>query len=187
MRYLPARVPEEAVKRLFARKGFFARPFQRRPPLHRQNPKLPRVECIWFPYYIAAFELTMTKKAPGETTISVEAWSGAFAFFEMEDSLETGSPPGNWFPPKLSEADALGAARKELFKAVLQQRSRGEKPVPGDVLRSECILYPLWVYYFQRRNGEIDIQVREAVNGEPIGIRTRNGLLAAFLEAGGQC
>jgi hypothetical protein len=43
-------------------------------------------------------------------------------------------------------------------------------------------LYPLWLYYFERRKGKISMLVRDAVVGAAIGNRTRNGILQAFVE-----
>lgn len=181
MRHLPPRVPASTVRKAFERQNFFSRWTRRPPPLHRRNPNLPRLECIWFPYYVAAIELTMPIRSPDETVVAVEGWSGAFAFFEQETHLVDGAPPGAWFPPKLDMAEALRIARGELLHALLRQARRNEAPLPGAVLRAEWIGFPLWVWYEQRRSGSIGIRIREGIQGQPIGLRTRNAVLEAFL------
>lgn len=181
MRHLPPRVTESTVRQAFERRNFFSRWLRDPPPLHRRNPNLPRLECIWFPYYVAAIELTMPKRSPGETVVAIEGWSGAFAFFEQEVHLVDGAPPGAWFPPKLDLTEALRIARVELLHALLRQAQRNEPPLPGAVLRADWIGFPLWIWYEQRRSGSIDIRIREGIEGQPIGLRTRNGVLEAFL------
>jgi hypothetical protein len=183
MRHLPAQVSEVTVRHAFERRNWIARLIHRPPPLHRKHPRLPRLECIWFPYFIAAIRLTMSTRIPGETVVSVEGWSGAFAFFELEHALVDGESPRPCFPPKLDLSEVLRIARSELLHAVLRQAGRGEQPLPGEVLRGEWVLFPLWIWYEQRHSGRITIQVREGIHGQPIGVRTRNGILDAFLQA----
>jgi hypothetical protein len=183
MRHLPTQVSELTVRQAFERRNWISRFLHRPPPLHRKHPRLPRLECIWFPYFIAAIQLSMSTHAPGETVVSVEGWSGAFAFFELEHALVEGQPPGPHFEPNLALPEVLEIARSELLHAVLRQANRGEKPLPGEVLRGEWVYFPLWIWYEQRHSGRIEIRVREGINGQPIGVRTRNGVLDAFLKA----
>lgn len=146
------------------------------------NTNLPRLEQIWFPYYLLEYALQYPDKT-GTMTITVEAWSGAFALFDDTDGgVMHGQPDDehDLFPPSLTLEEAEKFGRDGLVRAILHQRRRRVRPTPGDVLRAELLYYPLWVWYFERRPGFIDIKVRDAHNGKSVGGRTRRGIMDAF-------
>ncbi len=178
--YLPIRAGIKDVGPLFNKRGFLASLL---PSSNKSNnAALPRIEQIWFPYYLLNFQVTSTK-GPGTMLCSVEAWSGSFAIFQMDDLLIDGLPDdGPIFPASLSQAEAEASGRKELLHTIMRQRSRGAKPIPEAIIDTRLILFPVYVYYFERKIGFVDIKLREAVTGAGLGQRTKSALLQAFLE-----
>tara|TARA_R110002096_G_scaffold118243_1_gene256041 strand:- start:74 stop:679 length:606 start_codon:yes stop_codon:yes gene_type:complete len=186
MRHLETLVPEHAVP-LICGKGcamawrrlFVPAP---RDKADGAGKALPYTEKIWFPYHIYTFEMN-SRKGPGQLEASVESWSGAFAIFQLSEHLLEGEPEsGERFEPRLSIEECEPLARDNLIHTIMRQRSRlGGKPVPGDIVGRETILYPLWIYYFARKRDIIDIKVVDGVTGRPNGHRTRAGVLDAFL------
>ena len=192
MRHLETLVPEHAVP-LICRKGCamaWRRLFIR--ASHNEagasGKPLPYTEKIWFPYHIYTFEMN-SRKGPGQLEASVESWSGAFAIFQLSEYLIDGEPEeGESFAPRLSLEECEPLARDNLIHTIMRQRSRlGGKPVPGDIVARETILYPLWIYYFARKRGILDLKIVDGLTGRPNGHRTRTGVLDAFLakERGG--
>ena len=145
-------------------------------------PNLPSAELIWFPYFLVEIE-AINKNVPKSVMTSVEGWTGAFALFDMDADLVTGVIEGPRFPPKLDEDASAKIARTQLQIAILRQRG-AEKPVVNAVLSVERLLYPLWVYYHERRRGLIDIKIIDAVTGAKGGAQTRKGVLEAFKARG---
>ena len=113
-------------------------------------------------------------------TVSVEAYSGAFAIFEMHPYLLDSPPPGDHFPPRIPESEAVETGRRELQHTILRLRSMGGKPVVGEAQRVELLQYPFWVYYYERRRGLLDIKLLDAVTGGKGGAKTKVGVLEAF-------
>ena len=144
--------------------------------------KLPYTQKIWFPYHIYTFEMT-SRKDPGIMQVSVESWSGAFAIFQLAEHLRDSLPDdGEIFAPKLSIEDCEPHARDNLIHTIMRQRSRfGGKPVPGDIIERETILYPLWVFYYARKSNVIDVKLVDGMSGRQSGHRTRSGVLEAFV------
>ncbi len=142
----------------------------------------PYVERIWFPYYLYTIGVN-SRKGPGTIVVTVEAWSGAFAIFQLDEFLTTGAPPsGEEFSPKLTIDACEVTARENLLHTIMRQRSRsGGKPIPDQIVAREAILYPLWIYYYRRKKGVIDIKIVDGVSGQLVGHRTRSGVLEAFV------
>tara|TARA_R110001592_G_scaffold133907_2_gene349376 strand:+ start:41 stop:631 length:591 start_codon:yes stop_codon:yes gene_type:complete len=186
MRRLEMMVPEHAV-RMIGGKGCamaWRRLFTdgKKTAALTGSRELPYTEQIWFPYHIYTLEMT-SRRNPGLMQVSVEAWSGAFAIFQLGGEL-IDSPPekGEVFAPRLHLEDCESHARDNLLHTIMRQRSRlGGKPVAGAVVERETILYPLWVYYFARKKGVIDIKIVDGISGRPSGHRTRTGVLDAFV------
>lgn len=176
MHHLPPCVPEEHARAVASQSGWFRRWILQAP--FESNG---RIECVWFPYYFLTFALD-SPKGPGDTTVSVEGWSGAFSFITLETPLAPGAPPGEWFAPRLDETEAEDIGRRELLGSILRLRSRGPKPTPGALLACNLALCPIWVYYLPRMVNRIDLRVVDALTGELLGNRTRLGVISAFLE-----
>lgn len=141
---------------------------------------LPRVEALWFPFYLFTFHVT-SPKGDGAIPVCVDGWSGAFALFELAPLLADGMPEGPYFPPALDSAEAERIARNDLLNTIMRQRSaHGPKPVPGVTQHQELIAYPFWVYYYYRKAGLIDIKICDGVVGDLLGLRTRSGVLNAL-------
>jgi hypothetical protein len=143
----------------------------------------PYVERIWFPYFLYTVEVASRKKGPGTMLLTVEAWSAAFAIFQLEEFIADGPlEDGEAFSPKLAIKDCETTARENLLHTVMRQRSRGGgKPIPGAIIAREMVHYPLWIYYYQRKKVGIDIKIVDGVIGRQIGHRTRTGVLEAFV------
>lgn len=187
MRHVTCRVPETAVAPI-CEQGMFApwKRLARRRRAAASSPAArgtyPRVERIWFPYYLFSIEVT-SRKGPGEMLVTVEAWSGAFAIFQLEEFLVEGTPTdGDIFPHRLDVETCALSARQDLLHTIMRQRSRiGGKPLPGSVTSREAILYPLWVYYYHRRKNMLDIKVVDGASGRLVGHKSRAAVLDAFL------
>ena len=113
----------------------------------------------------------------------MDGCSGSFAIFEMHADIVEGGIEGETFPPKLDEQDAARIARKQLLATIMRQRSNREKPAPEQVLGVDLIHWPIWVYYYERRPGRLDIRVLDAVTGSKPGPRLKTAVLAAFTSA----
>ena len=97
------------------------------------SPTLPWLECVWLPHYRIDIEGHYAKRT-GRLGASLEAWSGAFAFFQLHDALREGPPPGLHFPPGMAEDVAVRVARREMLRNIMRRRGQREKPVLGKTL-----------------------------------------------------
>lgn len=146
------------------------------------NPRLPRIELVWLPYYL--FDIAYyTRKDNGIATISVEAHEGNFAIFQMHQDLHTSQVNGDVFPPLMTEKEAELHGRRELVRTILRRRGNRQKPMLGDTTGSDMFYYPYWVYYFERRGGRIDIVVVDAVDGQNAGVKHKAAVIKAFTAA----
>lgn len=187
MRHLRCSVPEAVVPRI-CEKGLLApwkRLRQRRYAVQSgADPEAyPRVERIWFPYYLFTIGVT-SRMGPGEMLVTVEAWSGAFAIFQLDEFFVDGMPDDGCeiFEPHLSVEACEASARKDLLHTIMRQRSRsGGKPIPGAITAREDLLYPFWIYYYYRKKNVLDIRVVDGATGQRVGHRTRAGVLDAFV------
>ncbi len=141
-----------------------------------------RVELIWVPHCLFTFEME-TARDFGETTVSVDACSGAFAIFQMEeDLLDAPAGDGEVLSSLLLPEEAEKRGRDKLLQAIMRRRgSQGPKPAPGRLLRSETVLFPFWVKYVHRGKDRLDIRLLNAATGEAGGNQTRVGVLHAFV------
>ncbi len=179
VRHLAALSDPKDVLPHFEKHGFLDR---FRSKATQTNDKLPRLERIWFPYYLLNFTLQYPGQI-GNSQVIVEAWSGSFNLFDDSDGGIHDGPPEDdcdTFPPRLTLDEAEEKGREELVRAILRQRRRRVRPAPGPLDRAELLYWPLWVWYYERRPGYIDIKVRDAHASKPIGGRTRRGVMDAF-------
>ena len=88
MRYIPARVSKDAALAFFQRRRFgnLYGLLRQRTAVTPGGQRLPYLERVWLPYYLIAIRLD-SRRGEGEVTVSVEAYSGAFAIFQMHDEL----------------------------------------------------------------------------------------------------
>lgn len=175
-----------AIDVITARRGVLRSLLRRnheRPEIHEPGSgKLPAIEPIWFPHYLVTVQ-THSARGNAEITVSVEAGSGAFAIFQLENEIQEGEPPGELHPPALSEPEATELGRKLLLRTILVQRSRGQKPRLGATKAVRLLQYPYWVYYYARRGALIDIKAVDGVLGTRTGAKTRTAILQAFCDA----
>lgn len=153
-------------------------------PKTRTNPR-EHIERVWLPLYLVTFHVS-SPKGPGFIRVFVEAYSGAFAIFQMNDAIVEGALAEEWFPPKMSEQEAVERGRAELLHTILRQRGAGGKPLIETCEAVEVLHYPFWVFYYERRPGLLDIKVLDAATGDKAGAKTKAAILEAFkLHAGG--
>ena len=142
-----------------------------------------QVDLVWVPHYLFTLEME-SARAFGETTVSVDACSAAFAIFQMEeDLLESPPPEAEILPSLVPQEHAWETGRKKLLQAIMRRRgSQGPKPAPGKLLRSEMVLFPFWVEYTTRSGNQLDIRLLNAATGDRGGNQTKVGVLHAFVE-----
>jgi hypothetical protein len=187
MKIIEPRVSEKDARRFFERPRLrnlwgLLKLLKRSRPIEissSRGRKLPYLELLYLPYYLIRFRVESFQE-PGAIEVSVEAHSGAFAIFQMQDDLSERSETREWFQPKLSEAEAVEIGRRELVASILRRRGNREKPSVGEVLGIDFFYYPFWVWYFERREGLIDIALMDAARGVKGGDRTRVGVLSCL-------
>jgi len=182
VKYIEARVSKETALRFFTRRRLrnaygLLRSRRRLLPSGRE---IPYIERVWMPFYIVTLRV-VSHRGPGEVTVSVEGYSGSFAIFQMHEDLVEGALTEEWFPPRMSEEEAVRVGREQLLQTILRRRGQQEKPVVEETLGIDVIYYPFWVYYFERRPGVLDIALQDALTAERGGNRNRAGLLDAFV------
>jgi hypothetical protein len=188
MKFIKPRTSESAAMRFFHRRrpgnlwGLLGRRSRRTNSSTNKERRLPFAELVWLPYYIIPVKVR-SRRGEGEITVSVEGYSGAFAVFEMHADVVEGDIEEETFRPKLDAQDAARIARKQLLATIMRQRSNREKPAPEQVLGVDLLHWPLWVYYYERRRGRLDIRVLDAVTGSKPGPRLKASILAAFISA----
>ena len=186
MIHVPARIDAPRAQTFFARRrwgnlfGLWGRQTSIQLLPTTQERQFPCIERIWIPHYRIDFSV-VSKKGPGKVSVSVEACSGCFAFFQMHDDLVDGEPGEACLPILISEEDAIHRGRSDLLKAIMRRRSQESKPIIQEALETGVFHYPFWVYYFKRRGKFIDIRLLDAYSGERGGNRTRQGVLNAFV------
>ena len=182
MKCIRPRVSEAAAIRLFQRRrfGWLRIPARRRPPT--SSSRLPFTELVWLPYYLIRIG-TQSGGSQGAITLSVEAYSGSFAVFQMHELLVEEELPGQKFPPKLRDQEAEAIGRRELLTTLLRTRGNRRRLEPGPTLGIEVAHYPYWVYYYERRKGLLDFRVLDAVTGERGAAKTKGAFLHAFCSA----
>lgn len=144
------------------------------------SPRLPYAELVWMPHYLITFRV-VSPKGPGESDVSVDAYLGAFAIFQMHDQLREGEMEEDAFPPEMPAAQAVADARKRLLQSIMYRRGHRNKPYPEEALALQTFYYPFYVYYYERRRGKLDIKVFDPVRGENPGSKTKNAILRAMV------
>jgi hypothetical protein len=188
MKFIEPRIDHNAALRTFERRrlanlwGLLRRRHSTRSNAGSRERRLPFAEPAWLPYYIIPIKVS-SSRGESQITVSVEAYSGAFAIFQMHADIVDGEVDGETFPPRLTEEEAARIGQKELLATIMRQRSRGQKPVPGAVISVDVLHYPFWVYYYERRPGFLDIKVLDAATGSKPGGKTRIALIEAFSAA----
>lgn len=181
MRHIQSRIDEPAAYESFRRRrrGCLAGLLSWRRERTSVSPRLPRLELVWLPYYLICFR---GQSPAGEQTltVSVQGHCGAFAVFQMHELLVEGDPPGPFFPPQMSESAAVLVGRKELVGTLLRVRSVRGSFTPEEMLSTEIVQYPYWIYYFLRRRKSIDFKTLDAVTGELAASKLKSAVLSAF-------
>lgn len=183
--YVPPRIDAEQARRFFVRRrwgNLFGLVRGAAPALvvASRPRQLPCMERVWIPHYQLDYRV-VSHAGRGEVSISLDACSGCFAFFQMHAALVEGDLDEECLPTLISEADAERQGRRDLLNAILRRRGQRGKPVIEDMLSIRVFYYPFWVCYFRRWRRFIDIRLQDAYSGERGGNRTRQGVLNAFV------
>ena len=186
MQVIEPRVTEKEARRYFERRragnlwGLLNLHKSAKGPPGSTKPEKPRVDLVWLPHYYIRFRV-VSRLGPGEIAVSVEAHSGSFAIFQMEENLVDREIEGEVFEPRLSIDRATEIGRRDLVKSILRQRGQWNKPEVQEALEPDLFYYPFWVYYYERRRGLFDIQVYDAARGVKGGPRTKVGILSGLV------
>lgn len=141
----------------------------------------PFVELLWMPAYAMCLD-TVKDGVRGKVWTSVDGWSGHVAFFDGIADLRDDRTLAETFPIVVSRAQAEESARKSVLQFILRQRQL-KKPVVEGVKEVRVFHYPVWVCYYYRRAGRLDIQTLDAYTGRPGGSRMRMAVLNALIDA----
>lgn len=187
MQVIEPRYTEEEARRFFERRragnlwGLLKPRSPVRPTHGSAAPKAGRIELVWLPHYWIRFRVT-SSRGPGEIAVSVEAHSGSFAIFQMEENLvERQAVEGEVFEPRLPHDRATEIGKRDLLRSILRQRGQWNKPEVKEAAGLDLFYYPFWVYYYERRRGLLDIQVYDAARGVKGGPRTKVGILSGLV------
>jgi len=177
MRCLPVCVDRDEALRRLERRSWWSRLFG-----NRGRRVSDRLDLVWVPHHLFTFQ--METKPFGTTTVSVDACSGAFAIFQMEEDLLDNSPgDAELLPQAVTTEQAETEGRKKLLQAIMRRRgSQGPKPAPGKTVHTETVLFPFWVAYVTRGADRLDIGLLNAATGETGGNQTKTGVLHAFVD-----
>ncbi len=174
-----------ALRLIYTRRGFLRRLFRPLPAcqgLAGEKGVLPYLEIVYMPYYVATFEFE-SASVDDVISVCVDGCGGAFSLFQGETRVTEGVPDGQFFPPVLREDEAILLARKGLLAALLQQRGQSRRPVPKSIQSVVLLHWPLWVYYYHRWRGCLDVILIDAATGERLGGRAKSSVLNAFTSA----
>ncbi|MBN1344709.1 MAG: hypothetical protein JXQ73_18600 [Phycisphaerae bacterium] len=143
---------------------------------------LPYLELVRLPYHHLVFEAA-TRGVTREAHVLVGGCDGQFTLMDMS-SLRLGElSEVETFGATIDEGQAVQLARSGLVAAVLRSPGWGGKPRIGELMGSEVVQYPFWVYYHERRAGRLDIKVLDAVTGKLPGPKVKGSILQAFVRA----
>lgn len=185
---LPSRVSAEDAVSWFARPrlrnafGRFARRAHLAQPRHAAPKPLPFIERVWMPAYTILLHATAGQREQSLWT-SVDGSTGQFAIFECVDLLERSTPDEPWYEPAINANEAEAIARKCLLQYVMRMRGRFRKPVVDAVEEMKCYYYPVWLLYFRRRRGTLDVKTMDAFSGKDGGPKLRVAVLNAMVQA----
>lgn len=184
--YIPARYGRGDAEVFFTRPGW-GRLFGLlgRSALPARNPEpgritLPRLERIWMPWFAVEFA-TETRARLNAVSVAVDAWSGMVVLFERADAIEESLLDEPIFPPPFDTPHAVEIARNGLFQVILRRRGQLNKPIIKEARSARLFYMPLWLYYYRRVLGHIDIRLMDAYTGQASGGRIRNGVLNAIV------
>lgn len=187
MKIIEPRVSEQEARRFFERPRLgnlwgLLKLFRSSRPIEisgSRERRLPYLELLYLPHYLIGFRVG-SLNTEGEIDVSVEAHSGSFAIFQMNEDLAESAKLKEWFRPKLTQEEALEIGRRELVASILRRRGNREKPPVGEPLSIDLFYYPYWVWYFERKKETIDIALMDAARGVKGGDRTRVGVLSCL-------
>lgn len=131
------------------------------------------------PHYLIHF-FANTKNGDENIATYVDAVSGAFALFALDEAVEDGEPLSEPLLPMYTMDDAIALARRSLILAVMSQRGKRRRTVVKHVVSSILVYHPFYIYYYLRRNKFIDFGIMDAVVGDMPGAKVKAACLSAF-------
>jgi hypothetical protein len=185
---LPARIAGNQAAGHFGRPrftnlfGLLARPVRVATLSSPETRITPFVERLWMPAYAVCLH-AVSSKGDRRVWTSVEAVCGEFTLFDCIEDLVPIDLDKDWFPPEITETQAVDHARKGLLKYVISQRGQLNKPLADAVEEIRPYHFPLWVYYFRRQGRFLDIKVLDARTGKSAGAKMRVAVLNAMVAA----
>ncbi|MBX3177080.1 MAG: hypothetical protein KF886_06965 [Candidatus Hydrogenedentes bacterium] len=177
---LPVRIDAAHALRRFRRRRFvnlFG--FWPHPPAKVDAAGNPAsLEIVWMPAYAYRFAM-FHKGKQVYSLVSVDASFGGFSLFGRRGELEDAPADAEGLPPTIGEARAEELAREGIVRYIL--RTRGAKPNPEDIVERFTYHAPVWVYYFRRLGGKLDLAVLDAYSGDAMGGLVRRSIVEAFI------
>ncbi len=145
-----------------------------------EHGRLPYLEVVWLPYYHARVEVR--RRDQGRTADVLVCGSDGTTNLCDVATLKwlDGEPP----PPLLatiSREEAADAACRAVLGLVARQGWSG-KPPTLHVADVADVHYPVWVYYYERRRGRLDVRLVDALNARLTGGKMKAALIAALTE-----
>ena len=138
-----------------------ARRFQRlgrRPlpePVAEGERGVPQMSVSWLPHYLIRFNVR-NARGDGGVWVSVESYTGAYAFWAGGHATLAGPPPGEHFAPRLAPDVAAREAEKQLAHGILLVRGERLKPIVTGLDEIRVLHYPYWIYLYERHRGRLD-------------------------------
>lgn len=177
---LPARIDVESALKRFRRPrlgNLFG--LWQAPPVKLDEQGQPAsLELVWMPVYGYLFNFIYKGKQTS-AWVSVDASFGGFALLGRVNDIIEGTPDGEAFSPVLTPEAGERLAREGVIRYIL--RKRGLKPSVDDISDRMTFHTPVWVYYFRTIGGKIDLAVRDAYSGDPMGGLVRRAVVEAFI------
>lgn len=180
-RHLPTRYRLEDIRRLFQRRtlsNLFGW-YRHSPVKVDADGQAISLELVWMP--ARAYRFAMVHKGKEvHSWVTVDASFGGFALLGRVKELAEGAPSeGEVLEATLDEARTEELAREGVVRYIL--RTRGAKPSVDDIVERFAYHAPVWIYYVRRAGGKMDLAVRDAYSGEPMGGLVKRAILDAFI------
>ncbi len=179
--YLPTQLGKEDAVAVLNRRGlsFLRRLFRLQATACIDSS---RVHLVWMPQYLIDLSIE-SDKGNAIQQVTLDAWSGVFALWNIKEPLVTGLPDGESFLPRMGVEAGVAKAVLALTNTTLHMRGQKGKPHVTGHDSVQLLYYPYWVYYFERKKGLLDMKIVDGAMGERPGNQVKRGILEAFIDA----
>jgi hypothetical protein len=141
-----------------------------------------RVHLVWMPHYLIDLQIK-SSKGTAIQQVTLDTYGGVFALWNIDAPPSTGLPEGEIFPPRMDVQAGVGKAIVALTNTTLHMRGQKSKPHVIGHSTIQLLYYPFWVYYFERRQGLLDMKIVDGAMGERPGNQVKRAILEAFIES----